>query len=232
MFVRESTWDGWHFKNIDWLGTFVVYFLIAAVSFGLYALAAGFTVLARPSQRVWFSSSDYLHAMGLDVNRRYRLRLGTPSNGSYGKINSTLEVDFFLFSGNAKSTTSGEINPSSAVKLSFTSPDGTSYIPEIPYGKVRFRQDVNSPNESWLKFVVEDHYLDYELRRNVGADYWTFDTGEVEADRTDITHTPVWHRVTTEGVPNFLNKSLAWVEFHLTPQQYDAYLGSLQRTSK
>ncbi|MDB5161166.1 MAG: hypothetical protein JWO96_546 [Candidatus Saccharibacteria bacterium] len=226
----------WDDNRIDWSGTFenivsdVVgpTLLVAIVLFVLYCAAAGITYATRPSHNVWYSSHDYIRAAGITPDRHYHLRLGAPAGGgAVGSSQTTTSTDFFLFIGNTTTTTTGEITPSSSVRLGFRK-GKTSYILEVPYSKVRFHQETGV--KSWVRFAVWVYNdLDKMVQHNVGANFWTFSRGHISTKPVRIQDTPEWYyRVQDLGLSGYLNKYLAWVDLHLTPAQYNAYLGSLQ----
>lgn len=225
---RNPSWV----RSVNWPDvlaiTAIAAFWVILLGGIIYAAAAGIYAAGRPSHRVWFSTYDYIKADGLDVQKSYHLRLGSPTGGgSYGHTQTTTSTDFFLIAGNVTTTTSSSVAPSSVVRLSFQR-GNTSSILEIPYTKVRFHPNAGAKDR--VKFAIWNNpKFDYVLHANVGANFWAFDRGHVSTLPVNLRSTYEWYYVVqNDGLSTFLNKHLAWVDLYLTPQQYSAYLGTLQ----
>jgi len=220
---RHKEWGA-----INWPGTIWRYFWISALMFGLYCAAAGIVYATHPTRTTHYSSYDYLKAAGLDAKVHYHLRLGAAvAGGSTGTTKTTTSSDFFLIAGGTTTTSTGEVVPSSTVRMNFRHGD-TNYILEIPYSKVRFHQQTSV--KSWVKFTVWVYdNLDKRVQHTVGQDFWTFKRGHVDPRPVHIQETEEWqYNFEDMGLSGYLNKYLAWVDMYLTPAQYNAYLGSLQ----
>lgn len=212
--------------DVRWKATIFRNCVALAVVFGIYATAAGIYRSFVHDKYTNYYTSDYMAAVGLDVSRWNHLKLGAAiGGGTVGNISSS--AHFFLFGGNVSTT--GQFTPSSVVRLGFKGKEA-SYILEIPYTKVRF---IPTPGtKAAVKFIVSNLYLDYDERFAIGGDYWTFQPRHLSETPPSIYNTTYWRGLNYLGFPTFLAEHLIRVEFRLTPAQYDAYLGSLQRTSK
>lgn len=212
--------------DIDWFWTIVVWIFWSVVAFAVYLVVAGIVYKTRPSKTTWYDTASYLRAAGLDVDKTYHLRLGSASGGgSVGSFKSTATNEFFLFAGGSTLTTTGQILPSSTLRLSFNAP-GTSYILEIPYSQVQFHKDPGA--KASVKFIINDYWDGKFVQHNVKANYWLLQRGHPAA----ITPTPYqstgWGHVVDIGLPTYLGRHLSRVILTITPQQYNAYLGTLQ----
>jgi len=193
----------------------------------LFLFAGCMVQVNRPSSvHIDYFTKDYLkHEFQLDTAKTYKLQLGAAIGG--GTVGSfSTHTSFFLFGGS--STTSGQFTPSSTVRLGFRSASA-SYILEIPYSKVKFEPIAGA--KSHVKFVVDSDEIDYRSRQDVGHHFFKFQRGHLEK-QAPINKTRAWPRVAAEGLPTFLSNHLIRVVLTLTPQQYQAYLGTLQPPGK
>lgn len=229
MVIRQYSYYG-GVGDVDWVATFFAWFFGLGALYLVAATVFHLNAVHGPREKVWFTTEQYLGAAGLDVGETYNLRLGSATGGgSVGDIDSELSVDFFLFAGTTTSTTSGRITPSSAVRLSYRT-QGNSYILEIPYSRVQFKPQEGA--ETSVRFIINNYHEDFKQHRVIGANFWTFQNGHLSKMRPTLYDTNFWVEVTSMGLPTYLAKSLSRVEFVLTPQQYSAYLGTLQTTGK
>jgi hypothetical protein len=208
---------------------FNAFIIIVLTGAFLYLVAGCLTQMSRDrAVHVNFNAQDYLKGkFQLDSRKTYHLRLGSAIGG--GTVGSfTTRTYFSLFGGS--STTDAEFTPSSTIRMGFTTGED-SYILEIPYSKAKFRQ-VAGVNPS-VKFVTDNVFIDYKSRQNIGHHFFNFERGRLQrVDEAHIWKTKAWNAIGRMGLPTFLNKHLIRVVLTLTPDQYNAYLGTLQTTGK
>lgn len=218
---EEDYWGRYPSGEINWWKTFWRKVVILLVLFGIYLFAALMVRVSTNAEHVRYYTEDYLASFGLDVGEWNQMKLGAAiGGGTSGSLQTS--SNFSLFGGS--SSTSGRFDPTSTVRLGFTALNG-SYILEIPYKKVKFEPQPGV--EPAVRVITDGAYLDYRSQHAVGGDFWILKPRHRE-EEAPIQKTKMWRQAVYVGLPTFLDAHLVRVEFLLTPEQYDAYLGTLQ----